>query len=97
MRKRERLLLHELAQQLDGAFGLVKVAFVAGIAMQAQQRHDRRAVSRGRRSIEGAFEPGDELLVIVGGKEKAAALLIDETLEDDVGQRFRVGEIARIE
>src|SRR5208283_5773280 len=97
MRKRERLLLHKLTKQFDGAFSLVKVALVAGKPVQAQQRHHGRAVPRWRRSIERALETGDELLMIRGGEEKSATFLIEKALEDHLGESARVREIPRIE
>src|SRR5208337_1451822 len=77
--------------------GLMKVALVAGVAMKPQQRHHRRAVTRWRRSIESALEAGDKFLVILGGEEKSATLLVKKALEDHIGERARMRKVLRVE
>ena len=73
------------------------VARLAGERGEPQQP-ERRARRAGRdRVVVEVLAPRDEPLVVVGGREEAAALGVGEALDHRVGERARLGEPALLE
>ena len=84
-------------EEAQHALRLALVGALAGQRREAQQAERRGAVARRDRVVADLLAARDQLLVVAGGREEAAALAVAEALDRRLGQRPRLVEPALLE
>ena len=95
--ERLRVLRRDRVQQPDRAERRLLVAILARQCREPQQGERGGRLAGGDRVVLDLLAPGDQLLVVLVGREEPAVLAVGEALEDRVGERLRLGEPPRVE
>ena len=86
-----------LGQELEDADRLSLVGGIAAHRRQAQEPVCSRRVARWRRVVIQILAPGDQLLVVIGGREETAVDRVGEVLDHRVRDLAGRLVVARLE